>query len=105
MENIQLDIEDENTNDSKTVEKEEKNILNDNNLQFLQRQNEFFDLEAELIREICKTNNSQEEEQEEEQNNLLSNDSVIKVMKVLCYKIGLSFKRQDVLIQDLTNKF
>ena len=70
MENIQLDIEDENTNDSKTLEKEEKNILNDNNLQFLQRQNEFFDLEAELIREICKTNNSQEEEQEEEQNNL-----------------------------------
>ena len=57
MENIQLDIEDENTNDSKTLEKEEKNILNDNNLQFLQRQNEFFDLEAELIREICKTNN------------------------------------------------
>lgn len=63
MENIQLDIEDENTNDSKMLEKENKNILNDNKLQFLQRQNDFFDLESELIREICKTNNSQEEEQ------------------------------------------
>ena len=28
MENIQLDIEDENTNDSKMLEKENKNILN-----------------------------------------------------------------------------
>lgn len=41
MENIQLDIEDENTNDSKMLEKENKNILNDNKLQFLQRQNDF----------------------------------------------------------------
>ena len=42
---------------------------------------------------------------EEEQNALIGTDGILKICKVMMYKIGLTYKRMDIYFNELREEF